>query len=169
MPLMRLLFMASLLLLVGPATHAQDWREPYARGDYVRAADMLHERITGTDIATIEPRPLQQLAAMYAEGRGVPVDPVMACALAQFAEGQAMSIGGPGYLSETTRAAEIQKRYCTNLAAAERLEVLESTKPSSSRFQPVNASNWVPSASCLQKDDELAKLMANRSAEVLTP
>jgi len=127
MPLMRLLFVASLLLLVCPATHAQDWREPYARGDYERAAEMLHETITGTDIATIEPSPLQQLAAIYAEGRGVPVDPVMACALAQFAEGQAMSIGGPRYLSETTRAAEIKKRYCTNLTADERLEVLEQS------------------------------------------
>lgn len=125
--LMRLWVVVSFSLLVCRAAPAQDWREAYARGDHVRAADMLHERITGADIATIEPGPIQQLAAMYAEGLGVPADPVMACALAQFAEGQAMSIGGPRYLSETTRAAEIKKQHCTNLTADERLEVLEQS------------------------------------------
>lgn len=63
---------------------AQSWKEAYARGDYQKAADLLHpvvvEQALNQDAD--DPTAIRQLAEMYAAGRGVRFDPIAACELA---------------------------------------------------------------------------------------
>lgn len=122
--LSRSILMIALMSWAGVA-HAQSWKDAYQKGDYHRAADLLHEIVTYPGAETsVEPAIFQQLAAMYADGLGVAADSVMACVLAQMAESRAMGIGGERYASETTRAAQIVQKFCGALSAEEREELL---------------------------------------------
>jgi hypothetical protein len=84
------MFRTSLLIAlacaVSQAAGAQPWAEAYKAGDYAKAASLLqpividHQQSMG---AFFDPEPSRALALLYAQGRGVPRDEVIACSLAQ--------------------------------------------------------------------------------------
>ena len=87
MSIPRLALTVALLTLPSTAS-AQAWADAYKAGDYKKAADLLHPLVI--QLATLpggpqEPDPPRHLAIMYAEGRGVPKDPIAACLMAQVA------------------------------------------------------------------------------------
>lgn len=87
MPLFRLVLAAGALWALPGAASAQSWRDAYRAGDYQKAAELLHPLVVqmawqpGSD----DPDPSRHLAMMYAQGLGVPKDPIAACTLAQVA------------------------------------------------------------------------------------
>ena len=95
MPLVRLL---ALLVgcLVPSASAAQAWLDAYNGSEYERAAVLLHEIVIDRDflITGSDPLPTRYLALLYANGLGVPRDPIAACALAQDAA-MATAMGPP--------------------------------------------------------------------------
>jgi hypothetical protein len=67
------------------AASAQTWADALKKGDYQTAAALLQPLAIQAllPLTPADPEPVRQLALMYAQGLGVPVDPVMACGLAQ--------------------------------------------------------------------------------------
>src|SRR5687768_4107284 len=88
----RFALLLSALFLFPAATLGQPWLDAYETGNYTRAADLLHELVADPDaLTTVSPIIPQTLADMYARGAGVQPDPIMACTLAEFAQGRALS------------------------------------------------------------------------------
>jgi hypothetical protein len=85
-PLRRMLLVGALCAWPSAAS-AQPWSDAYKSGDYQKAADLLHPLVLqqSQDNDYAEPEPAQRLATMYELGLGVPRDPILACALANFA------------------------------------------------------------------------------------
>jgi hypothetical protein len=83
----RLLALLLGCLLPSPAA-AQPWLEAYRAREFQKAATLLHEILTDFDFLmnAHDPLPSRHLALMYANGLGLPRDPITACALAQDAE-----------------------------------------------------------------------------------
>jgi hypothetical protein len=79
------------LCLLPCAASAQTWRDALKKGDDQTAAALLQPLVVQSllplmSIST-DPEPARQLALMYAQGLGVPVDAVMACGLTQSVKG----------------------------------------------------------------------------------
>ena len=80
---------AVLAICALPATAAaQPWRDAYDARQYEKAADLLHELLTDPEFAigARDPEPFRHLALLYANGLGVPRDPIAACSLAEDAQ-----------------------------------------------------------------------------------
>jgi len=86
MPLFRLV-LAGALCALPCAASAQPWRDAYKAGDYQKAAELLHPLVVqmAWQPGSADPDPSRHLATMYAQGLGVPKDPIAACELAQVA------------------------------------------------------------------------------------
>jgi len=80
------LSLATLVLSAIPcAATAQSWQDAIKKGDYQAAVAIL-QPLAVKSLLMVNDRDaeaLQQLARMYAEGRGVAADPVLACGLAK--------------------------------------------------------------------------------------
>jgi hypothetical protein len=65
----------------------QPWADAYKAGDYNRAAKLLLPLVLDFErlIDSANPAPARRLALLYAQGRGVPRDPIAACSLARLA------------------------------------------------------------------------------------
>lgn len=87
----RSLLIACLAGLLPWEASAQAWRELYERGEHARAAQLLQEIVTDPEyhMGGGDPLPARLLAVLYASGRGVEQDPIVACGLAQDAEAAA--------------------------------------------------------------------------------
>lgn len=85
-PQLRTLFVAALWALPSLAS-AQPWMDAYKAGDYPKAADLLHPLVLqqSGEPEYADPEPAQHLATLYAQGLGVPRDPILGCALANLA------------------------------------------------------------------------------------
>jgi len=118
--------MAGMLLaaaiLLGPATTvtAEPWAAAVKRGDFAAAATLL-QRVVFEPARGARPdaAALKQLALLYADGKGVDKDPVLACGLLR-AHAVAAS-KAPRATAAAKRAAQtIVDRYCSPLSATER-------------------------------------------------
>jgi TPR repeat protein len=86
MPVVRLIAVVVLSVLPS-ATGAQTWSEAYRAKEYERAAELLHAIVAEAEQpdTSVPPEPFHHLALLYANGHGVPRDPIIACTLAQMA------------------------------------------------------------------------------------
>ena len=83
-----LLFILALCALPCAAA-AQPWADAVKAGDYGRAADLLHPILFDLHQQASpggDPEPARVLADLYARGRGVARDPIVACALARLSD-----------------------------------------------------------------------------------
>ena len=78
---------ALIAIVLAANTTGDTWQDAYRARDYERAAQLLHPIVMDPDqvVAGHDPAPFWHLATMYAQGLGVPRDPVGACALAHTA------------------------------------------------------------------------------------
>jgi hypothetical protein len=79
------MFRLLVVLLFIPLASGETWQDAIRARDYERAAQLLHPIVGAADDYTLhgqDPMPARQLAVMYAQGLGVPRDPIGACALA---------------------------------------------------------------------------------------
>jgi hypothetical protein len=101
-------------------TKIDTWTAAYQRGDYATAATLLQRvvfeppRGTHADAAA-----LKQLALLYADGKGVDKDPVLACGLLR-AHAVAASSAPRATMAAKRAAQAIVDRYCTPLSTSER-------------------------------------------------
>ena len=108
---------------------AQSWQDAYERQEYSTAASMLQaivfEHASQGGARYPELHAIQTLARMYAEGRGIAVDALTACALSNLGNGAAVY----SYGSTDARTLAIRQQletYCIPLSAAERRDAMES-------------------------------------------
>src|SRR3954468_4274875 len=115
-----LLAVAVVFAAAVPAAAADTWNVAMKRGDYAEAAMLLHRVVfepapapRGQDAAA-----LRQLAQLYAEGKGVEQDEVLACGLVR---AHAIAAGAPRGNAAAMRAAQsLVERYCGRLTPADR-------------------------------------------------
>lgn len=109
-----------LLLAAVPASGADSWGTAVKRGDYAAAATLLHRQVFEPErpAKTPDPAALKQLALLYAQGKGVGRDAVLACGLLRaHAVATAQSARG----ATATRSAQaLVEKHCAPLSAAER-------------------------------------------------
>jgi hypothetical protein len=116
-----ILFAAALVLsadLPRPATDT--WTAAYQRGDYSAAAVMLQRAVFEVPRGT---RPdaaaLKQLGLLYADGKGVERDPIMACGMLR-AHAIAASSAARATAAAKKAAQSLVERYCTPLSVTDR-------------------------------------------------
>jgi hypothetical protein len=110
-----------LLAIVPRPAAAQPWADAIRRGDYEKAADLLHPIVTDPEAIgsfSTDPEAAQQLAKLYAEGLGVPRDPVLACTLSKMAYVGAMQRYQGS--EQTSLAAALEVKHCGDLSAEHR-------------------------------------------------
>lgn len=108
------------MAIVPCAAAAQPWREAYTRGDYRKAADLMHPIVVDPEtVLPADPAVAEYLAVMYARGQGVPRDPVLACSLARFANKTA-EVQSQDYIEATTRTARLADEHCSQLSDDDR-------------------------------------------------
>jgi hypothetical protein len=109
-------------ILVGPAStvRTEPWAAAVKRGDFAAAATLL-QRVVFEPARGAKPdaSALKQLALLYADGKGVEKDPVLACGLLRAHAVAASSV--PRATVAAKRAAKtIVDHYCSPLSAADR-------------------------------------------------
>jgi hypothetical protein len=105
---------------------AQTWADAVQKGDYVRAAELLHAIAADAETAlSSEATPLIQLGTMYAQGRGVPTDPVLACTLFDAAMASVNVRSYPGS-PVWTRTSELVNEHCDRLTRDDRMDAAQS-------------------------------------------
>jgi hypothetical protein len=111
------------------AAAAQPWAEAAKAGDYRTAADLLHPIVFDLHQAGQgDPVPARYLAGLYAHGRGVSRDPIVACALARLSDISAnMNVAGmkdaQDYFAYQARIQESERfvyQHCGGLSEHER-------------------------------------------------
>jgi hypothetical protein len=123
---MRITLLAAAIVLTMGArlAGADTWSAAYKRGDYRSAATLLQRAVfehPGTQ--AVDQAAVKQLALLYANGRGVERDPVLACGLLR--THVAATKGGSRGTAAARRAAEaLVERYCAPLPAAQRSAAL---------------------------------------------
>ena len=111
-----------LLLAAAPATGADSsWGTAVKRGDYVTAATLLHRHVFEPErpVKTPDPAALKQLALLYADGKGVRRDAVLACGLLR-AHAIATTKAKARSAAATRAAQALVERHCSTLSVAER-------------------------------------------------
>jgi hypothetical protein len=99
---------------------AEPWSTAVKRGDYATAATLLHRDVFERERAPKVPdaAALKQLALLYAEGRGVRRDAVLACGLLR---AHAIAVSKTTRTAAAARAAQaLVERHCAPLTAPER-------------------------------------------------
>jgi hypothetical protein len=119
---MRRALCTVVLLVVSavPVWAADSWGTAVKRGDYAAAATLLHRHVFEPErpVKTPDPAALKQLALLYAEGKGVRRDAVLACGLLR---AHAIATTRGARSAAATRAAQaLVERHCSSLTAAER-------------------------------------------------
>ena len=101
---------------------AQSWRELQGRGDYVKAAELLHSVVLNGLIPNAAPEidATEALARLYWDGNGVIQDRVVACSFVRLAAGRAGWVDPQNELS--SRIDRIDSVMCGGLSHADRLE-----------------------------------------------
>ena len=108
------------LLAAAPASAAESWGTAVKRGDYAAAATLLHRQVFETERPAKAPDPaaLKQLALLYADGKGVSRDAVLACGLLR---AHAIATSKVVRTAAASRAAQtLVERHCSPLSAAQR-------------------------------------------------
>lgn len=108
------------LLAAVPASSADSWGIAVKRGDYATAATLLHRNVFESErqARATDPAALKQLALLYAGGKGVTRDPVLACGLLR---AHAVAISKTSRSTTAMRAAQaLVERHCAPLSATER-------------------------------------------------
>ncbi|HET7697698.1 MAG TPA: hypothetical protein VFK57_18425 [Vicinamibacterales bacterium] len=105
---------------VVPAAAADSWGTAVKRGDYATAATLLHQHVFEPERAVKGPEPaaLKQLALLYAEGKGVTRDAVLACGLLRAHAVAATKAARSGPAARAAQA--LVEKYCAPLSAADR-------------------------------------------------
>lgn len=109
-----------LLLAAVPASGADSWATAYKRGDYATAATLLHRHVFEVErpAKTADAAALKHLALLYADGKGVGRDAVLACGLLR---AHAVATAKSARSAAATRAAQtLVEKHCAPLSAAER-------------------------------------------------
>jgi hypothetical protein len=126
----RRLVLLTTLTLVPAGAAAQDWAAAYDRGDYATASTLLHRMVLETDdTLEVDPAATGRLGQMYAEGRGVRQDLVMACALfnlgltaATYRHHPYDPVAAPS--RDVRDAEEVRDRQCGRLTDQQREEAM---------------------------------------------
>jgi hypothetical protein len=125
-----LTLVALFTIACAPHVAAQPWRDAYQAGDYRTAAALLHPLVMDQQLFA-DPRATERLASMYAEGLGVAVDAVLACALFDYAAHSER--GQPGriphdlgsFFEQQSRRAQLEEArasHCSRLGAPQQAE-----------------------------------------------
>lgn len=107
----------------------ESWAEAYRRGDYRRAADLLHPLVLEqlSDPNADDPTPARHLAGLYATGRGVRFDPIAACSIVLLSQTAASAASHrhlpdlAAYDASLRADAQLIAKHCDGLAERERL------------------------------------------------
>lgn len=119
--------LAVAIVVWASAAAAQPWQDAYNRRDYPTAATLLqgmvfeHSAHDGSRYPDVQA--IQTLAQMYAEGRGVTRDALLACSLSNYGSGAAVYRHG----ERDPRTQAIQKQveaYCVPLTAEQRRDAM---------------------------------------------
>ena len=120
---------ATVLLLLPHPAAAQAWWEPFQRGEYEKAAAILHAAWAQLPA---DPKALhaeydvpEMLGRIYWEGRGVQADPVLACSFYELA---ASNVGMRPFVDpdpEKLRVRRIHEERCERLNPQERRDAVE--------------------------------------------
>jgi hypothetical protein len=136
------------LLVAGavPAYAADSWGTAVKRGDYATAATLLHQHVFEPERPAkgADPAALKQLALLYAEGKGVPRDAVLACGLLR---AHAVAAAKASKTGPAARAAQARvERHCGALSAADRaaaFAAMTCPRIGLSRGEPIKlAAGW---------------------------
>ena len=113
------------------AASAQPWRDAYDRQDYATAAALLQAEVFEHPPQGAgrypDARAVQRLAELYAEGRGVEVDRVTACALSNLASGASVYEHGEKDARTVAIGRQVEA-YCVPLSVAERREAMDADR-----------------------------------------
>jgi hypothetical protein len=133
--LMVRLFAVAVVCTFPAMASAQAWADAYRAGNYEKAAEFLHQVVVEStqDLASAHPDPYRHLAVMYADGSGVPKDPIAACTLAQMS-GSATMMWAPKLFGADPRAydagikasEEFVRSQCESLTHDDRLAASRS-------------------------------------------
>lgn len=116
----RIAATAVFLLLAAVPASADSWGTALKRGDYAAAATLLHRQVFEAERAAKRPDPaaLKQLALLYAQGKGVGRDPVLACGLLR---AHAVATARTSRSAKARRTAQaLVEKNCAPLSAGER-------------------------------------------------
>jgi hypothetical protein len=159
---MRRALCTGLLLLAGavPVAAADTWGTAVKRGDYATAATLLHRHVFEAErpAKTPDAAALKQLALLYANGKGVARDAVLACGLLR---AHAVAITKTAKSGPAARAAQsLVEQHCTPLSAADRaaaFAAMTCPRIGLSRGAPIRlASGWT-----IQFNDRSATITRN--------
>lgn len=109
------------------AAAAQPWADAYRARDYATAANLLQPVVVeqALQLTNADPAPARHLAVLYAQGRGVALDTVAACALAQASEmatqfAPLRYASAAGYDAALKKSERFRREHCDGLADADR-------------------------------------------------
>ena len=117
-------FLCTIALLAAGAVAASgadsSWGTAVKRGDYSTAATLLHQHVFEPErpAKTPDPAALKQLALLYAEGKGVSRDAVLACGLLRAHAVATTKLAKSGPAARAAQA--LVERHCGTLSAADR-------------------------------------------------
>ena len=152
--------LALLAASVVPASGADSWGTAVKRGDYATAATLLHQHVFEPERPAKSPDPaaLKQLALLYAEGKGVARDAVLACGLLRAHAVATTKIVKTGAAARAAQA--LVERHCGLLSAADRaaaFAAMTCPRIGLSRGEPIKlASGWT-----IQFNDRSATITHN--------
>lgn len=118
----RLLLAAAIVLATSVRVSGADsWKDAYQRGDYAAAATLLQRAVfePAGNTRAVDIAALKHLALLYAEGKGVERDAVLACGLLRVHAVQATTAPRAGAAARKDAAALVE-RYCMPLTPAQR-------------------------------------------------
>ena len=126
---MRRTFLAALFVIStgAPLAAADTWSTAYKRGDYATAATLLQRAVfEPAEGRAPDPLATRQLALLYADGKGVERDLVMACGLLRAHAAAAAELPGATRASRRDAAA-IAERHCAMVATTQRAAAAAAT------------------------------------------
>ena len=145
---------------VPAASAAASWGTAVKRGDYATAATLLHQHVFEPErpVKMPDPAALKQLALLYAEGKGVARDSVLACGLLR---AHAVATTKTTKSAAASRAAQaLVEKHCGPLSVSERaaaFAAMTCPRIGLSRGEPIRlASNWT-----IQFNDRSAAITQN--------
>ena len=128
-----ILTVVTILVLSTPtAGGGQSWQSHYERGDYEVAAALLHPLVFNppakpSDPPMPDPVAAETLARMYWDGRGVPQDRIVGCALIDVALALTMFRFPSADHPAVAAMQRLQTSTCDTLPPEERLEAVDMT------------------------------------------
>ena len=142
------------------ASAASSWGTAVKRGDFATAATLLHQHVFEPERPARQPDPaaLKQLALLYAEGKGVARDAVLACGLLRAHAVAATRTAKSGPAARAAQA--LVERHCGALSATDRaaaFAAMTCPRIGLSRGEPIKlATGWT-----IQFNDRSATIRHN--------